>query len=74
MLTKDQQAIQELLAHPGWEIYKGLVMNGFKSRLQTDLQSSARAGEAIRSAMFAGQIELLPLVLDVPVKFIKGGN
>lgn len=72
MLTKEQQVIQELLAHPGWEIYKNLVMNGFKSRLQNDLQSAARTGEAIRAASFAGQIDLLPLVLDVPNKYLKG--
>ena len=72
MLTKDQQLIQELISHPGWEVYKGLVMNGFKTRLQNDLQSSARAGEAIRSAMFSGQIEILERVLDVPVKYLKG--
>ena len=72
MLTKDQQLVQEMLSHPGWEVYKGLVMNGFKSRLQADLQSAARAGEPIRSAGFAAQIDLLPLVLDVPIKYLKG--
>ena len=72
VLTKDQQFIQELLSHPGWGVYKGLVMNGFRDRLQRDLQSSARSGDQIRSAGFAGQIDLLPIVLDIPVKFLKG--
>ena len=71
VLTKEQQKVQELLAHPGWEIYKGLVMNGFKTRLQNDLQAAARAGEPIRAASFAGQIDLLPAVLEVPVKYLK---
>ena len=47
-------------------------MNGFRDRLQRDLQSSARTGEPIRSAGFAAQIDLLPIVLDVPVKYLKG--
>ena len=72
MISKEKQAIQELLAHPGWGIYKELVMNGFKSRLQADLQSAARSGEAIRAAGFAGQIDLLPRVLEVPEKYLKG--
>ena len=72
MLSKDKQFIQELLAHPGWQIYKGLVMNGFKDRLQADLQSAARSGEAIRAASFAGQIDLLPRILEIPEKFLKG--
>ena len=72
MLSKEQQLVQELVSHPGWEIYKALVMNGFKSRLQADLQSSARSGEAIRSASFAGQIDILQKVLEVPINYLKG--
>ena len=72
MISKEKQWIQELIAHPGWQVYKGLVINGFKERLQADLQSAARSGEAIRAAGFAGQIDLLPRVLEVPEKFLKG--
>ena len=74
MLSKEQQAIQEMIAHPGWDIYKTLVMNGFKTRLQNDLQASARAGEAIRSASFSGQIEILQKVLEVPINYLKEPN
>ena len=49
-------------------------MNGFKSRLQADLQASARSGEAIRSASFAGQIDILQKVLDIPINYLKEPN
>ena len=74
VLSKEQQLVQELVSHPGWEIYKALVMNGFKTRLQNDLQAAARSGEPIRSAAFAGQIDILPKVLEVPINYLKEPN
>ena len=37
-----------------------------------DLQAAARAGEAIKAARVAGQLDILETVLDVPNKFLKG--
>lgn len=72
MLNKEQQGIQELLVHPGWTEFKGLVLGNLRSRLLVDLQAAARAGEAIKAARVAGQLDILETVLDVPNKFLKG--
>ncbi len=74
MLSKDKQLVQELLAHPGWEIYKQLIIgeNGsLRNRLRADLEAAGRTGEAIKSARAVGQIDLLETVLEVPVKYIR---
>ena len=79
MLSKEQQEIQELLAHPGWTGFKALLLvetvggrPSLRGRLLADLQAAARAGEAIKAARVAGQLDILETILDVPVKFLKG--
>ena len=78
MLSKDMQAIQELLAHPGWDIFKTLVLGPdsqerillnkkcLKTQLNDKLMASARNGEQNNSAKFAGQIDILPVIFAIP--------
>ena len=83
MQDRDKLAVQELLAHPAWEIYRALILEDrmvggklipcLKTRLQADLQSAAREGNHIRAASVAGQIDLLTIILEVPEKYIKSG-
>lgn len=73
MMTKEQQKIQELLSHPGWEIYQGLVRGSLKEQLQSKLHAAARSGEAIGAATFAGQLDLLEVILRIPNEFLKPG-
>ena len=78
MLPKDKQSIQELIAHPGWEIFQSLILenqNGtrcLKQQLQDSLMSAGRAGDSIKAATYAGQIDILQIVLDVPKKYLEG--
>ena len=72
MLTKDKQLVQDLLAHPGWEIYKSLVADNLRTQLQNSLLSAGRSGEQIKSAGYAAQIDILPVVLGLPEKYLKG--
>lgn len=65
-LSKELQSVQELLAHPGWEIFKDLVLLKLKAQLNDKLMSSARAGEQVNAAKFAGQIDILPVILALP--------
>ena len=77
MLSKEKQTIQDLLSHPGWEVFKGLLLQDkeghlcLKSRLLADLQAASRAGDSIKAAQFVGQLDFLNVVLDVPVKYLK---
>lgn len=73
MITKEQQRIQELVSHPGWEIYQGLVRGSLKDQLQSKLHAAARSGEPISAASFAGQLDLLEVVLHIPQEFLKTG-
>jgi hypothetical protein len=66
VLSKEMQLVQELIAHPGWEIFKNLVSGKFKSQLNDKLMASARAGEQVNAAKFAGQIDILPVILALP--------
>lgn len=70
MLTKEQQKIQELLSHPGWEVYQFLVRGKLKEQLQMKLHASARAGDSVACATYAGQLDLLDIVLNVPNEFL----
>jgi len=74
VLSKEKQNLQEMLASPGWEVYKQLIIgeNGsLRNRLRADLEAAGRTGEAIKSARAVGQIDLLETVLEVPVKYIR---
>lgn len=74
MLTKEQQKIQELLSHPGWEIYQVLVRGLLKQQLQVKLHAAARSGEPISAATFAGQIDLLEIILNIPNEYLQKGQ
>lgn len=73
VLTKEQQSVQELLAHPGWEIFEGLVRGKLKDQIQGKLQASARNGEPIGAATYAGQIDILEVVLREPRQYLQKG-
>ena len=79
MLPKEKQLIQELLSHPGWEVFKSLILidandrRSLKTQLQADLMSAGRAGEPIKAASATGALDILNVLLDVPVKYLKGG-
>ena len=71
-LDKEMQLLQEVLAHPGMEIFKGLVLGpsnlnrkSLEEQINDKLKASARAGDAIKSAEFAGQIDILPRIFKV---------
>lgn len=83
MLHKDKQIVQELLAHPGWDIFRSLVYQdqtdghhvirqSLRSKLQTDLLSAGRSGDGIKAAKVTGQIDILDVVLELPGKYLKG--
>ena len=79
-LNKEMQHLQELLAHPGWAIFKDLALGAnspdpnrksLKERLQADLLSAGRSGEVNKSAQFAGQLDILPVILSLPEKELE---
>ena len=74
MLDKEMQLLQEVLAHPGTEIFKALILGpsnhladrkSLEEQINDKLKASARAGDAIKSAEFAGQIDILPRIFKV---------
>ena len=65
-LTKEYQYLQELIAHPGWEVFKELILNTLEKQINNNLKASARSGEAIESAKFAGQLDILPIIFKKP--------
>lgn len=65
--------------HPGWERFKALLLGpdnpevghlSLKSILSNKLMSEARAGETVKTAAFAAQIDILPIILAVPEKYL----
>ena len=79
MLSKDKIQLQELLAHPAWQQFKGLLLvdnlpeyRSLKTKLQADQDSASRAGDAIKAAYALGAKEILNVVLDIPDKYLKG--
>jgi hypothetical protein len=65
-LSKEMQNLQELIAHPGWEIFSNLVLTKLRVQINDKLMASARAGETTDSAKFAGQIDILPVIIALP--------
>jgi hypothetical protein len=74
---KDKQAIQDFLAHPGWELFKVLLLDGKENRpslhrrLLADLISAGRSGDAVKAARAVGGLDLINTVLEEPEKFLK---
>ena len=77
MLAKEAQELQELLAHPGWGHFKALLLidrpdkASLKTLLNNKLMAEVRAGDAIKAAGFAGQIDIIPVILALPEKEIE---
>lgn len=65
MLSKEMQSIQELIVHPGWGEFK-ILLDRLRIQLNDKLMASARAGEQVDSAKFAGQIDILPVIFALP--------
>ena len=70
MSRETKIALQELLASKGWEEYLSLV-NGLEKRLNNDLLSAGRSGDNIKSAQFAGQIDIVPVLIKLPENELK---
>ena len=77
-LSKEMQEIQEILAHPGWEHFKALVLGPdnppkkcLKSQISDKLMASARSGEPIESAKFVGQLDVLQVIFAIPEKELE---
>ena len=82
IFSKDKQAVQELLAHRGWDIFRSLLFQDhmmdnrqiqcLKTKLQADLLSAGRAGDGIKAAKASAQIDILDVIIDIPNKYLKG--
>ena len=78
MNRQDKAALQELLMHQGWALYKGLVSGevlgrkSLKSQVQANLEAAGRSGDGIQCAKFAGQLDILNVVLTLPETVLKG--
>lgn len=78
-MDKRHQEIQELLSHPGWEHFKDLLLGPdslgkpkcLVAQLNDKLMAEARCGDQIKSAMFAGQIDIIPVILALPEKELE---
>ena len=73
-LDKKMQHLQEALAHPGLGVFRDLILRtsnplakrkSLEEQINDKLKASARAGDAIKSAEFAGQIDILPRIFKV---------
>jgi hypothetical protein len=81
MDRKDKQALQELLSHHGWELFKELVLvdkkGGFKDRkslrsqVQDKLNAEARAGNWEKVSYYTGQLDLMELIVNLPQKELE---
>ena len=57
--------LQELIAHQAWGLYRGLALK-LKDRTLVDLAAAGRSGDGVRCAKFAGQLEMIDLMLNLP--------
>lgn len=53
-----------------WEGEKR-VYRSIKSQIREGLESAGRRGEGLECAKFAAQLELIPIILELPVKYQK---
>lgn len=81
MLTKEMQDIQEILAHPGWKIFQDLLLGpdkegrqSLRTQINNSLIASGRSGDTVKSAKFAGQLDILPVVLEFPEKYFENNR
>ena len=61
---------QELITSQMWAQFKVHVYRQ-KDRTLVDLQASGRAGDGVRCAKFAGQLEMIDLMLNLPENELK---
>lgn len=76
-------ALQELLASEGWVLFKSLVLEdraehhplsshlSLKSKIYRDMAAASRVGDGVRAARFAGQLDLLDVLLRLPENELK---
>ena len=62
--------LQDLLAHQAWAIFKGLALK-VKEQVLVNLAASGRDGDGVRCAKFAGQLEMIDLMLKLPEQELK---
>lgn len=84
MDKSDRKFLEELLSHPGWELFRNRIfqdqMQGdrisrpsLKSQIQAKLEAAGRKGDGIECAKFAGQLELLRTIIELPnIELNKG--
>ena len=82
MLDKDKIALQDLMALPGWEQFKGLLLRDQKDRegnlrkclrsqLNDKLMAAARTGNQLEANKFAAQIDIIQVIIDLPENEFK---
>lgn len=49
-----------------------VLRQSLRTKLLVDLQSAGRSGDGIKAAAATAQLDLLNVILDVPVKYLKG--
>lgn len=74
----EQRLWQELLAHPAWEAFRVRILGpdklegdkvhrrSLKTQVQANLEAAGRKGDGVECARFAGQLEILKVVLAIP--------
>lgn len=78
----ERKAWEELLVHPGWDLFKGRLYTDqlqgdrvsrpcLKSQLQSKLEAAGRKGDGIECAKFAGQLEILRTIFLIPEEELK---
>ena len=79
MLGKEFQELQDLLAHPGWEHFKALVLGPnnpklgrepLQDKLVRDLRGAGRSGDGVKAAEYAGQLDILTVIFSIPQQVV----
>jgi len=62
--------LQDLLAHRAWAHFKALGLK-LKEQVLVNLAASGREGDGVRCAKYAGQLEMIDLMLTLPERELK---
>lgn len=72
----ERRLLAELVEHPGWEVYKARALGpdklednhwvSLRTQVLAKLEAAGRKGDGIECAKFAGQLEIIPRILDLP--------
>jgi len=76
-MDRDKKAWQDLSTHPGWELFKGVVltdkMEGNRrvhrsvlSACLEELKASVRCGDLNRASQALGKLDIIDVILAVP--------